>query len=420
MVKFYELFNKIEIFCTNALCEYLFIKKANSTLLQKSNNFDIKNEDLFNQFESFMDAYKELVNLLEIDAKNLASESFEDAGQLIDTLNKRYERIMSNNYLNVIEDFDEDFDPADLSEFIQTVVLDAENKLKTIAGDELDLDAMRAAQYAQEFNDNKNIDRGDPNITWTGNKVQQNLEARKRYFQNLMFIKKIGKSHPEYARYERYIQNRRENFKRFLSNLRDNDPASWREYQNKMNERVRKHYHKNIEKFKEKSKIKADKIRELKQSGSLKGTVTTFAQQLASTKSDAIKKQIKKDPVFTPYKQAVAEAKRNLNSNASSENKQALEKAIKTEAAFMQNYISSNSIILAIVSDLKTMYSYRDKMKKIIESGWVSDAEVPEEVKPILNEIINEGKSLIQNFQTQYKTPCESISKIVQYLSNKL
>src|SRR5579885_1787218 len=195
MNKISRLIQKIDAFCAQALCSFLLIKRAaepqgfhmpddeedisqSGSILDRAEQFDIKNEELFNQFESFMAAYKELVSSLSLDAKNLTEETFENAGQLIDTLNKRYERIMNNSYLNAGDDFEEDFNPGDFSQFIQDVVDDAERQLKTVAGEDVDIDEMRAAQYAQEFNDNKNIDRGDPNVTWTGNKVQQNLEAR--------------------------------------------------------------------------------------------------------------------------------------------------------------------------------------------------------------------------------------------------
>ena len=397
------------------------------SILDRAEQFDIKNEELFNQFESFMAAYKELVGSLSMDAKNLTAESFEDAGQLIDTLNKRYERIMNNPYLNAGEDFEEDFNPGDFSQFIQDTVDDAERQLKTVAGEDVDIDEMRAAQYAQEFNDNKNIDRGDPNVTWTGNKIQQNLEARREWFRKLMFIKKVGKSHPEYERYENYIQTRREGFKNFLDNLRKNDPEGWRAYQDKMNERVRKHYRKrkeeNLEKHVEKAKTKADKIRAVKQSDTLEGYIVHLKQKLASTKSEAakiIKKKAAQDPVFDQYKKAVQTAKERLDLEASPANQQALASAIRAEADALKNYLDNHPIVTKIVEDLKLLYAFRDKAKQVSDAGWIGDEGIPDEVKPSLYQLLVDGEELVKQFGKIYRTPCLSVKQITDFIRSKL
>ena len=327
--KISKLVKKVDDFCLKALGSFLLIRRAapgfhmpdddtevaeSGDFASRAEQFDIKNEDLFNQFEVFMGAYNELVESLQIDPEHLDQDTFENAGQLIDTLNKRYERIMSNPYLNMGENYEEDFNPGDLTKFVQEVVSDAEKKLQNVAGEDIDISEMRANQYAQEFNDNKNIDRGDQNITWTGNKVQQNLEARKEWFKKLMFIKKVGKSHPEYERYDRYITLRREGFKRFLDNLKQTNPTKWREWQNKENERVKKHFSKeeNIQKKRVKDVEKAKKIRDVKQSGTLEGLITHLKQKVASKKSDvvkALKAKAGQDPFFNPYKKAIADAK---------------------------------------------------------------------------------------------------------------
>ena len=443
MNKISKLLKKIDAFCTQALCSFLIIKNAaepqgfympddpeeiskSGSISERAEQFDIKKEELFNQFESFMAAYNELVDSLNVDAKSLDPEVFENAGQLIDTLNKRYERIMNNPYLNAGEDFDEDFNPGDLSQFIQDAVEDAENKLKAVAGEDISIDEMRAAQYAQEFNDNKNIDRGDPNVTWTGNKVQQNLEARREWFRKLMFAKKLGKNHPEYQRYERYIQARRNSFKAFLERLRKEDPNNWRTYQNKMNERVKKHYHKqkekSPEKHLEKAKTKADKIRAVKQSDTLEGYIVHLKQKLATTKSEAakgIKKKAALDPFFAPYKEAVQTAKERLDTEASPTNQQLLEEAVRAEAQALKDYLDSHPTVLKIVEDLKVLYAFRDKVKQISDAGWVGDEGIPDEVKPALYQVVVEGETLIKQFSRIYKSPCVSVLQIVDFILNK-
>lgn len=437
--KINKLIKKVDNFCLKALGSFLLIRRAapqgfhmpddeeeiseSGDLTSRAEQFDIKNENLFNQFEVFMQAYNELVESLQIDPEHLDHESFENAGQLIDTLNKRYERIMSNPYLNMGEDYEEDFNPGDFTKFVQSVVADAENKLKAVANEDLNIDEMRAAQYAQEFNDNKNIDRGDQNITWTGNKVQQNLEARKEWFRKLMFIKKVGKSHPEYERYERYIQVRREGFKNFLDNLRQNNPTAFRAYQDKMNERVRKSYHKNIDKQKEKGKTKAVKIREIKQSATLEGYITHLKQKLATQKSEAvkaIKAKAAKDPLFAPYKSAVAAAKTAMDASPSPTTQTALENAIRAEAEALKNYLDNHPIVTKVKEDLAQLYSFRDKAKMVSDQGWVTDEGIANEVKPHLYQLLVEGEELVTQFGKFYKSPCGSINQILEFIKGKL
>lgn len=439
MNKTIRLIKKIDDFCLKALGSFLLIKRAappqgfhmpdeeeisdTSDISSRAEQFDIKNEDLFNQFESLMSAYNDLVESLEIDPENLNQESFEEAGQLIDTLNKRYERIMNNPYLNMGEGYEEDFNPGDFTNFIQEVVSDAEKKLQTIAGEDIDISEMRANQYAQEFNDNKNIDRGDQNITWTGNKVQQNLEARKEWFKKLMFIKKVGKSHPEYERYEKYIQGRRDNFKNFLDNLRENNPAGWRAYQDKMNERVRRSYHKNIDKQKEKGKAKAVKLREIKQSATLEGFITHLKQKLATQKSEAvkaIKSKAAKDPLFAPYKKAVADAKAAMDKAPSPTTQEALNNAIRAEAEALKNYLDNHPVVTRVKDDLTKLYAFRDKSKMVSDQGWVGDEGVASEVKPHLFQLVVEGEELVQQFGKTYKSPCAAIKQITDFIKGKL
>lgn len=438
-IKINKLIRKVDSFCLKALGSFLLIRRAapggfhmpdddievseSGDISSRAEQFDIKNEDLFNQFEVFMASYNELVEALQIDPEHLDHESFENAGQLIDTLNKRYERIMSNPYLNMGENYEEDFNPGDFTNFIQSVVTDAENKLKSVANEDLDIDEMRAAQYAQEFNDNKNIDRGDQNITWTGNKVQQNLEARKEWFKKLMFIKKVGKSHPEYERYEKYIQTRRDGFKNFLDNLRQNNPAGFRAYQDKMNERVRKSYHKNIDKQKEKGKAKAIKIRDIKQSATLEGYITHLKQKLATQKSEAVKSikaKAAKDPLFAPYKSAVAAAKTAMDASPSPTTQKALEDAIRAEAEALKNYLDNHPVVTKVKEDLAQLYAFRDKAKMVSDQGWVTDEGIPNEVKPHLYQLLVEGEELVQQFGKFYKSPCAAIREITEFIKGKL
>jgi hypothetical protein len=469
MNKLDKLLHRINEFCTQALCSFLLVKKAaepqsyympddpeddslptSGSLLDRAENFDIKDEELFNQFERFMAAYKELIDSLTIDAKNLTSDSFEKAGQLIDTLNTRYKRIITNPYLNVSEEegFDEDFDPGELTKFIQEVVSDAERQLKEAAGQDVDMDEVRANQYAQEFNDNRNLDRGDPNVRWTGDKVRQNMEAKKEYFNKLMFIKKVGKSHPDYEKYENYIQNRRRSYQNIVS-----DPERRTGYRAKAKNRI-KDFRKKLlirkneleqmlsqtndpqkifeirqalqelsTKYRgEKAVEVAQKIKEVKQSGSLTGLVIHLQQKLASLKKDAatsIKNKAKKDPAFNPYKKAVQVAKENFDRDPSPTNQNALQVAIRSETEAIQNYLNGHPITNKIREDLVGLYALRDKLKIIDEQGWIGETVV-DEVKPALHQTVGEVESLAAAHEKNYKGVVATLREISQLLKSKL
>lgn len=437
--KINRLLKKVNAFYSKALQAFEMLKTAQSgfympdddeseisddgSILSRAEQFDIKNEELFNQFELFVSAYRDLINSLSINANNLNHETFEDAGQLIDTLNKRYERIINNPYLNMSKDYEEDFNPGDLTKFIQDAVADAEKQLKTAAGEDVDIDEMRAAQYAQQFNDNRNIDKGDQNITWTGNKVQQNLLARKIWYEKLMFVKKFGKGHPDYARYEHYVNARRERFNNFLDNLRQNDPAGWRAFQDKMNERVRIHYHRYIDKHHAKNKNKAVQLREVKQSATLEGYVTHLKQKLATAKSEIakiVKKRAADDPYFTKYKRAVQLAKEKFDKEKSPANKKEHDDAIKNELTALQNYLDNHPMVVKVVADFKLLYAYRDATRTVIDAGWLSQPEIPNEVKPHLYQLIIDGEELIERFGSIYKKPCMPVKDIVNYVKTAL
>jgi hypothetical protein len=451
MINFEHIIKLADNFHKDSRWEFRLTKFARDTqeLLNQAEDYDIKDEELYNQFESFINAYRDLIGTLGIDASNLNTDAFEDAAQLIDTLKKRYDRIINNSYLNASEDegYEEEFDPGELTKFLSEVAQDAENKLKEAAGEDVDISEMRAAQYAQEFNDNRNIDRGDQNITWTGDKVRQNLEARRRWFQDLMVRKKLNINDP---RYQNYIETRRRNWADMMA-----DPVRKAAYRVKANKRQDLYSKrvdlrvKEIEKVlpqltdvrkkeelqkeltvlrtiqdrrKNQSKERAKKVREIKQSGTLTGLIVHLQQKLASFKKDAatsLKKKAAKDPYFNNFKRAVQNAKENFDRSPTPENQAALNNANQQEADALNKYLNDNPIINKIREDLPILYAYRDKMKTVDDQNWLGET-VPEEVKPFLYQLIVEGEKLIANYSTFYRTPTETIREMVQLMKSKL
>lgn len=236
-----KLLNLIDQFCKKATQSFSLIKMAQSytmpddleedegvdsssgSLLDVADQFDIKNEELFNQFETLMSSYKELLDNSQISPESLNPNSLAELASLEKVFETRYDRIINNKYLNSGEDFEEDFDPGNFTKFLTLVAGDVEKRLNDIGKE--DISEMQAAQIAQEFND-KGVDRGDQNITWTGNKIQQAIEARKRWWQNLMFRKKVNINDPVY---QNYIAKRKEYFKAMLA-----DPERKKIYYEKM------------------------------------------------------------------------------------------------------------------------------------------------------------------------------------------
>lgn len=453
MDKLAQLLNIINVFSIDAHWDYRLTKFAadSASLLAKSEDFDIKDEELFNQFESFMSAYRELVDTLEVDVHNFNPDSLEQAGQLIDTLKRRYDRLISNKYLNVTEDegYEEDFDPGDFTTFITQVAADAEAKLKAIAGEDIDISEMRAAQYAQEFNDNKNIDRGDQNITWTGDKVRQNLEARKRWFQNLMMLKKININDP---RVQHYIATRKKQYADIMA-----DPVRKAAYYENARKRTKKRYSKiqqeyvnkrkhlktlivdakrkgdfaevtrltkmleeiqHVELSKEKST--AQRIKKTKSEGGLEGLNIKLQQRIATQKME-IKKSVaermrqSKNTIFKSYLDQLEKARLANDSTAVVNATQQLQKAMGT-------YAEEQPEVAAFVTNSQAFRMFRERIKDIIERRWVTEEGILPEVVPHVQNIISDGRELVSQYDgVQFFNPLvNSVKDIITNLEGKI
>jgi hypothetical protein len=459
MNKLAQLFNRIENFSVDAHFEYQMVKLAAGAddILAKYENFDIKDEDLFNQFETFMSGYKDLMSTLKVDSEHLDPDSFEDAGELLTTLEKRLERIVKNPYFSMTEaeGWDEEFDPADLLEFAVQVYDDAANKLKSFAGEDFEISDMKAAQLAREFNQ-QGIDKGDKNITWTGDKVRQNIEAKKRWFENLMALKKLNINHPQY---QAYITSRRKIYQDIMA-----DPTRKALYREKAKERQNKYLdqfkdgsalkarretilkllkretsverthqleqelltieqqlqnHKKFLRRQDKEKNVATKIRTVKESGNLEGLLTHLQQRIATQKI-VVKQTItdkllaNKDAMFSQQLDAVEKAK-IANDTA------ALTVATKELAKAMNAYAEQQNEVKVYVDHSLRFKSFRDQIKELNKLGWL-DAGVPQEAKPALQSLIDTGNELCSTYKDVkfFKTLVESTYHIVNYLKGKL
>lgn len=418
--------------------------------------FDIKDEELYNQFESLMNAYSQLMGTLNIDSDSLNTETMEEAAALIDVLNTRYERIMSNPYLNASDNYAEDFDPGDLTSFIQNVVNDAEDKLKSIAGDDVSIDEVIANQYAQEFNQQM-IDKGDKNVTYTGNKVQQLLEARRNWFKNLMFIKRVGKSHPEYSRYEKYIEGRHKAYQNIMA-----DPERKAKYRERVKERFTKWFktineqkpqleallertidpkkkeeilnklqktNLSIQKHMGRRKKYQDKRKALweaaKNEKSLPGLAQKLRTQLDTTKSEIAKKiksKAAQDPYFKSYKETVQKAKDIYDNEPSPENKRALEASIKQEAEAITKYLNEHAAVVQVRNDLSVIAGFKDQILALtkMESSDETAMATQAEYTALAYQAIELGQQLVNTYAKIYKSPMNTINDIVQELRKQV
>jgi hypothetical protein len=418
----------------------------------QAEQFDIKDEELFNQFEGFMSAYHDLMDSLNIDPSHLTQESMSEAAQLIDVLNTRYERIMNNQYLNASKEYSEDFDPSKLTSFVQSVVKDAEAKLNSVAGEDIDVDEVIANQYAQEFNQQM-LDKGDKNITYTGNKVQQLLEARRNWFKKLMFIKKVGKSHPEYERFERYIAGRRKAYQEIMADperkaiYRDNVKKRFGEWYKKINDQQKQltdllekttdpkkrqeiqdklsHIENMIAKEKQRQKRSHENVKKKMQSEGLTGALEKLRVKIKTQQSEIAKKvkaKAAQDPYFNSFKQAVQTAKQNYDNDPSPANDRLLKESISKEAEALIKYLNENQVVVQVRTDLALLYAYRDKVKPIDEmvASHETANAVSNEAKPLLVQLIGEGQQLISQYGKFYRAPIASIQEIVDILKSKL
>lgn len=447
ILKLSQLYIKKALF-PHLLNKYTITKIAETNLLEESERFDIKDEELFNQFESFMDAYKELLESLQIDPNNLESENLSDSAELIDTLNTRYSRIMNNPYLNMDseEGYEEDFNPGELTSFIQKVVSDAEDKLKSIAGEDIDIGELRAAQFAKEFNELQEKHEEGKKEEWSAKKVQQALENRKKYVSELIFIKKVGKSHPNYYRYEKYIESRKNSYLSIMQ-----DPARKESYRMKSKERQAKFQKKlkarkeelillitqttdpnkvkplqeELNKIENELKKKFDAyqnkktipIKEQRDKRDFAGLLISFQQNLPSIKKEIKKPIIKKllDQEYTKfqiYLDKIASAKNIGNTELLNMAIKELQKAGSAEAEqdpTVQSYIQNASFY----------YNYLEFLKNINKSDVMnSSSPLDDLIKQGLVDAINAGEALINN--PGNKRVFRSTNNIIKELLEKI
>jgi len=221
------------------------IPTSSEGILQAAENlsYDIDNENLLNQFDSLLNTYKDFLKSLDVKPDNFnknpeeaAIENIGDIAGLIDTLNTRWQRLTNNPYLTLTmddENYTENFSPEKILNLAQAMVKNANDALEQRAEETgfTTEELTQAQQAAEQFN-NPQFDKRDQNLTISGDRVKQQLEANKRQLDKLRFIKKVGPTHPDWHKVEKMRQDSIARFRAML-----NDPARKQVYLDKAKSR---------------------------------------------------------------------------------------------------------------------------------------------------------------------------------------
>lgn len=460
--KISQLCTIIDAYSADAHFDYCVIKYAQTAqdLLAKADTYDIKNEELYEQFETFLSGYKELVDALQITPENLSEQSMQELGDLVHTLETRYERTMSNGYLDVSPDqgYDEDFDPADFRELLADIIDDANSRFQIAAGD-VDISELKGLEIAKELNQEA-LDKGDLNMRWTGDKVQQALDARKKHLDKVKFRRRFARGSAEYqklietsrrnyqtimadpTRREVYREKSRERQNKFLEGLtpaqidkrkgdlenelatidRVKDPEKWEFIRRKIN---------TIELYRARQERKTTSLQErrivpsseLKDTGVAALTLTSLIQHLTTriaTQKVVVKQKItdrlkkEENSLFKTYKDAIVAAK-------TSGDKAAEAAAIKQLNKALNDHAENEPSVMSFIVSAKELYAFRDKLKELDKSKWL-EKEIPAEVQPHIQALRAEGLKLAIKHRKErhFGTIVEVLDKIEGFISQRM
>jgi hypothetical protein len=502
MRKLSKLFQAVEEFYRNAIQAYSMVKYSAESYVMPDDeddemtasgtvptdthgilkaaedlSYEIDNEGLLNQLDGLIGAYKGFLGSLNVHSDDFskdAEEAAEDAGNLtsdyIDTINTRWQRLGNNPYLQLSADSDqytESFPPQRVLEIAQAIVNDVNNKLEAEAAQVGSTpEEMITAQKAADDYNQQQVDRRDPNLRVTGDKVKQQLDANRRYREKLLSIKKMGPNHPDYARFERFEAtmkrqyenlingpNRENVVKRFrdrkasqrqkdktlydlvLQIQKTNSPGEKSRLTDQLvkaemkilerkgknlddpfvlnspeiqfalkPENIIARYTTRTKNLVESDKEEAKKLKALKNAGNLKGLTIYLQQQIANFKGD-IAKAVKKKLKNSPALQPYIKA---IDDATASGDKATLDAAKKAEAAFVVQHLNENEAVKTAVTHLPAFYTFRD----ICNSLDTSDASA------VSNAILT-GEKLISTYGRAFQVPVAAVTKIVNYLKKE-
>jgi len=372
-------------------------------VLMYAEQFDIKNEHLANQIDLLIKSYEAFLDVNGININNLSKESYRNLDQVVDTLNKRYEDIVKNPYTSSDKFIaEEGFNPAILMQFVQNLVSEVEDQLSRGAAQNEEFAEDLVNEYVEELNQQA-ADKQDSKTRVTGDKIKQSLQARQNWYQEIKFIKKVGKSHPEYYRYENMKRVNSESYHRKMVELKKNPPA-YTAYLKERQESQAKWYHSitkepeklkflieqtvspskkeelilrlnklqlSQEKAKNRSKRHQNKRSFYWNDPSLKGYSVKINTQTDSLKSDSsktVKELSFKDPQLKQYKMLVNEAQEQLKQNPSVENQRTLNELEKEMKVAQNTFCQQHPITLKARADLLLLTPFREQTKYLVDN----------------------------------------------------
>lgn len=426
---------------------------TDNSLLDKADRYDIANQALFDQFENFVDTYREIIADLGMNPKALDPDTFDDVAQKSISLRTRADRIINNPYLNKkVTDDDweenEDFDPVEFTKLIMDMLVDVDNRMKNIAGEDVSADEIRSAQYAREFNAIQEDHVGTKEDKYSAERIAAARLARKNWYTN--FMKNVAAKIPEaVARYTAILDSRRKYYRQQMDILQDpKNKTEYDKYLKKLKERQVKFVNKLSTREKEieaklqittnpttrkeleeeltkiRGQITKRKINQqkhnvgrtvLKQSGTLAGYNKYYSDALASVKSDTLKLVVSKleseDPFYTPYKNKIADAVRIGDKNALNQAKLELITIMKNRINDTKKHAAQDPIMQTLVNEIKIPYALRDQIKSFDDSGMLdklSASDMPENAKGIIldgvRDILKTGLSVVSTYKDKKYT----------------
>jgi hypothetical protein len=456
MNKYAQLLDNIDKYSEAAHRQYSFIKTAadSAELLAKADSYDIRDEQLFEQFEKFVEYYGKIINKIEsIPADKREALKFDDSDDNLSDLyteafTKYFQKLINNPYLDMEKTgWDEDFDPGEFTNLIIEMGKDAHQKIAKVLGDDFIEEAEMNLQ--KEFVAKE--DQRDGNLRWTGDKGQQAQEAYQRRKEELAFAKKQNPDDP------RLIAMKQARTRYYL-NLK-NDPERLDHSRNKTRERGKRHRekHKDVTESRkalrtlknlvtdptekrqieeslqqslhpviEKGKQKATKVREKKESGTLPGLITTLRHAINTAKSTA--KQRLTDKIMSEVQanngQVLAQFQHFKDQYKEAfirDDKQAMVQVIHALRESLNAYADSDSGIIEVSSKLNPIKEWKDKLGVVITNKWLEPEHLSLSRDSIID-LVNEGKSIQQAYEKEkgFGAIAGWIAKINNYLIERI
>lgn len=403
---------------------------------------DIKDGNLFKQLEDFMNQYNLFSESIELNPENLTAEGIQQGMELYSILNTKYERLMTNPYLDSIKFIEEEeITPELFSAFIQEVMNDVKSRIDMLEAKDISVEEILRADLPEEFNTSTELAGNAAAEKWSANRIAAALKSQRDHFT---------KMRQDPNRFQKYLQRRRDYYSGVVKELKkdtqkwtafrakkNNEYNKWRQslvtnkaelekqLENTFNPDDRKEIMEKLQRTNNviknqetKSKTYQDKRRALwdaaKSGDSLEGLAQKLSTQLDTLISE-VKKKIKlaakNDPQMAAYRTRLVQATQAFKDNPSNENKSQLEHAAKQERAALDQYCNEHAAIKQVRSDLIILKEFKDKAKIL---GKMDPSN--EDYRPLMMALMPMGQQITSTYSRVYTAPSATITNIIKLL----